>query len=358
MIRVLVAEDSATARQLLVSMLQSDPAVRVVGEARTGAEALALAERLRPDLVTMDVEMPEMDGLEATRLIMGRVPTPIIIVSARANGRAAELSLEATRAGALLVLPKPVAPSAAEFEGQRAQLVAMAKAMAQVKVVRRWERGDAGPRGARAGATEPRPAPAPSSGRAGPPVRLVAVGASTGGPAALRDILAELPAGFPVPIVVVQHIARGFVGALASWLGSATPLAVTVAADGEPARAGTVYLAPDDTHLGVRAGDGGELRLALARTAPVGSFRPSATHLFESAAGCAGAGTLAVILTGMGDDGVAGLRAVHRAGGRILAQDEQSSVIYGMPREAVRAGVVDAVVPLGELPARIAEVVA
>jgi two-component system chemotaxis response regulator CheB len=334
-----------------VSILQSDPEIRVVGEARTGAEAVVLATRLAPDLITMDVEMPELDGLSATQQIMANAPTPIIVVSAQADQRQAELSLEATRAGALLVMSKPTGPGGADFESQRAQLVAMTKAMAQVKVVRRWRSSMNSGELAMLPPTSVRAVGTPSA-------RLVAIAASTGGPAALRDIFAALPAGFPAPILVVQHIAKGFVDALSHWLGGATRLGVVVARDGERARPGTVHIAPDDRHLGVRALGNGTYVIALADAAPVGSFRPSATHLFDSVAAAAGDRVLAAVLTGMGDDGVAGLYAIHTAGGRILAQDEASSVIYGMPREALRAGVVDAVVPLARIAQQLIEAVA
>lgn len=350
MIRVVVAEDSPTARQLLVAMLESDPGVRVVGEAATGRDAVELVERLAPDLVTMDVEMPGLDGLSATREIMVRRPTPIIVVSSQVQERSVALSFEATRAGALLVLPKPVSPADPDFPAQRAQLVAMAKAMAAVKVVRRW--GAAPPASA---VRTPGPVAPPEPLRRR--VRLVAVAASTGGPAALRDVLAALPPRFGAPVVVVQHIATGFVQGLATWLARETGHGVHVAVEGAPLRAGHVYLAPDERHLRVAAPDGLGARLTLADEPAIGGFRPSATPLFESAAAM-GSGLLACILTGMGSDGVAGLHAVRAAGGHVIAQDEPSSVVWGMPREAVRAGVADEVLPLADIGPRIAALVA
>ncbi len=343
MIRVVVAEDSLTVRELLVEILETDPEIRVVGQAKNGAEAVELATRLKPDLVTMDVHMPVMDGFEATKEIMVQVPTPIIIVSSSASQEDVERTFNAMRAGALMVVAKPDNPQSTRFDGRRGELVAMAKAMSQVKVVRRW-------------APQPRPArPAPARRMApGAPVRLVAVAASTGGPAALQRILAALPGDFTAPILVVQHIATGFVAGLADWLSAGCNLRVKVAEDGEPLRARTVYLAPEDRQLGVREDD----RILVADAPPVKGFRPSATFLFQSAARAYGAALAALILTGMGNDGVEGLKAVKAAGGMVLAQDEASSVVYGMPREAVEAGVVDVVLSIGEVGARLTNLVA
>ncbi|MDB4878643.1 MAG: Chemotaxis response regulator protein-glutamate methylesterase CheB, partial [Gemmatimonadetes bacterium] len=330
MIRVLVAEDSATARALLVGMLSAEPDIKVVGEARTGVEAVEMAARLLPDLVTMDVHMPELDGLEATREIMTRSPRPILIVSSEA-GTDIEMSLEATRAGALMAIAKPQGVGAAGHDADRRQLVSMVRALAQVKVVRRHGSGlqpwaDA--------AVRPLPArpPVPRAKQDAPV--LVAIAASTGGPAALRTILSALGADFPLPILVVQHIARGFSAGLAHWLAGDSALRVKLGDANEPALAGTVYIAPDDRHIGVRRDPAGGLRILLDGSTAIGSFRPSATYLFRSCAENVGGGVVAAILTGMGDDGVAGLRDLRAAGGYILAQDEGSSVIYGMPREA------------------------
>ncbi len=358
MIRVLVAEDSPTARALLVAMLDADPEIAVVAQASTGLEAVQLAETVGPDLITMDVHMPELDGLQATERIMLRSPRPIIIVSSQARDADVSLSLDATRAGALLVLPKPEGPGSPRFASDRKQLVSMVKALAGVKVVRRW-RGS-GPLAIEADDAAPRSGQGAFSAQRGARKRvkaaaLVAIGASTGGPAAIKDLLAMLPETFTAPILIVQHIAKGFVHGLATWLGTDCRLSVKVASDGETPTAGKVYIAPDGFHMEVRKTSGDEVRIALTASPPMGTFRPSASKLFSSASSALGERALAVILTGMGDDGVAGLRDVHRARGTVLAQDEKSSVIYGMPREAVRAGVVDEVVSLQNLPGRLVE---
>lgn len=331
MIRVLVAEDSLTVRTLLVEMLGSDPEIVVAGEASDGVQAVEMAERLRPDLITMDIHMPRMDGLTATKEIMIRAPAPIIIVTSMA-AHDVGLSLSATRAGALTVLPAPVDPRADAFEAARARLVATVKAMAAVKVVRRWrERG-------------PAPAPLRPGLRAGGAAELVAVAASTGGPAALQRILMDLPRDFPAPLLIIQHISPGFVEALCAWLAASCALRVKLAEAGETPLPGTAYLAPDGAQLGVERG-----RVQLAPCDREGGHCPSADHLFASVAAAVGPAALGVVLTGMGSDGVDGLRRLRAAGGRVIAQDEESSVVYGMPREAARAGLVDAVLPLPEI---------
>jgi two-component system chemotaxis response regulator CheB len=353
-IRVLVADDSATSRALLVELLSAEPDFRVVGEATNGQQAVEMAERLSPDLITMDVQMPVMDGLEATKQIMRRSPRPIIIVSHAARADDVKLSLDATRAGALMVLPKPDGPLSPRFASDRRQLVSMARAMSQVKVVRRH--------GAEARVVASSPvsrsvfsAPPTAPVRTPRSIRLVAIAASTGGPAAIRTILAELPRLFPVPILIVQHIARGFTSGLAHWLAGDTALDVKVAQLGEPADPGTVYIAPDDRHIGCRLDGADTIRIVLDNEPAVGTFRPSASYLFRSVAESLGANALSVVLTGMGDDGIEGLRAAKAAGGRVIAQDEASSVIFGMPREAARAGVVDLVVGLDSMARRLVE---
>jgi two-component system chemotaxis response regulator CheB len=344
MIRVLIADDSPTARALLGAILASDPEIQIVGEARNGAEAVELTQSLRPNLVTMDIAMPQLDGFEATKEIMITAPTPIVIVTASSALRDVENSMHALRVGALAIMPKPPGPESPAFDAATRELIANVKAMAQVKVVRHWRLPDEAAR-----AAPPRPPVARTAG----PVRAVAVATSTGGPAALHRLLAELPGDFAAPLLVVQHITRGFTAGLAEWLNKVSDLHVKLAEAGEALRPHTVYVAPDNRHLGVAGGS-----TVLLSDAPlVGGFRPSGTFLFESAARAFGPALVAVILTGMGDDGVAGLRAVRQAGGRVLAQDEGSCVIFGMPGAAVAAGVTDAVLPLDAIPARLVELI-
>jgi two-component system chemotaxis response regulator CheB len=332
MIRVLIADDMQASRVLLESIFRGDPEFAVAGHAADGAQAVELVKSLRPDLVTMDVEMPVLDGFQATLRIMSEVPTPIVVVSGH-DVKAVGFALNAMKAGALAVVEKPGPPTAAEFESQVRHLLTMSRAMAGVKLL---------PRVAAPGRAAARPA-APAARRPSR-ARVVAVAASTGGPPALSRIFSELPADFRVPILVVQHIAEGFADGLALWLAASSRLRVKVAEDGEPLAPGAVYLAPDRCHLGVR-GDAVE----LSRAPPVEGFKPSGTHLFESVARSFGAATLALILSGMGRDGVKGLAAVRAAGGTVVAQDRESSVIFGMNGEAVLAGLTDEVLPLDAL---------
>jgi two-component system chemotaxis response regulator CheB len=337
MIRVLVAEDSATVRELLVQILCGDPEMEVIGEAKNGVEAVAMTKRLRPDVVTMDIRMPLLDGFEATKQIMVEVPTPIVIVSASVEPRDVEVSMHALRVGALAAIGKPEGPASGDFAEAARRFLNTVKAMAQVRVVRRW------------GDRKAPPPPAAVRPELSRRARLVAIAASTGGPAALAQVLSQLPGDFPAPVLVVQHISLGFLAGFASWLNTHVSLRVKVAESGEPPAAHTIYLPPDDRHLGLAARN----VLLLSDAAPVGGFRPSASFLFESTARAYGAATLAVVLTGMGQDGLDGLRVVHQAGGQVLAQDEETSVVFGMPGAAVRAGLADAVVPIKEIAPRI-----
>jgi two-component system chemotaxis response regulator CheB len=338
MIRVLIAEDSLTTRALLLEILTSDPEICVIGQAKNGAEAVAMTRSLRPDLVTMDIHMPEMDGLEATKEIMITAPTPIVIITGSSGAAGVEGSMHALRAGALDVLLKPPGPGLAAFDESARHLIATVKAMSHVKVVRHWRTGS-------------RPAPAPRPPRNDHPI--VAIAASTGGPVALQRLLRDLPGEFPAPLLVVQHISPGFIAGLVAWLNTVCDLHVKVAEAGEVLQPHTVYLAPDDFHLGVTR----LATVALSDVPPVGGFRPSGTFLFESVGRAFGPAAVGIILTGMGEDGVAGLRTLRQAGGRVIAQDEKSSVVFGMPGAAIAAGLADHVLSLDSMATRLVEMI-
>jgi len=332
--RVLVVDDSASARRLLTVILERDPDITVAGEATNGVEAIRLTAQLRPDLITMDAQMPEMDGFEATRRIMREMPCPIVMVSAVHSPSEVAWSFKALEAGALTVLAKPDGPRSPLFEAQAAALVTSVKELANVRVVTRREPKPQVTR------LQPRAPVAPTD------IRLVAIGASTGGPAALAKILAALDPRFPVPIVIVQHIGGGFDTGLVDWLKRVSGPSVALATHGAAMRPAHVYVSPTDRHLGVSASG----QVLLDDGPPIRGHRPSATHLFSSAARAYGAHCLGLILTGIGNDGCDGLKALKQAGGLVLAQDRESSVVYGMPKAAVDAGLADRVVSLDEVP--------
>jgi two-component system chemotaxis response regulator CheB len=334
MIRVLVAEGSVVDREHFVTTLASDPGMVVIGEATCCADAVKLARELRPDIIAMGMHLPKRGAFEATKDIMVEAPTPIVIISDDTDAGQVEMSILALRAGALAVVPKLSTAKTPNKKANDNRLVSAVRAMSQVKVVRLWRMR---PAGSAALVTVPKtemPAEVPS--------RIVAIAASTGGPAALQQILSNLPADFRVPILVVQHIGTGFVGGLANWLNGACSLKVKVAGDGEKLLPRTVYIAPDDRHLGVHD----RSSILLSATDPIGGFRPSATFLYQSVAKAFGPAAIHLILTGMGRDGVAGLKVARGLGGRIIAQDQASSVVFGMPGEAIHAGVTDSVMPL------------
>jgi two-component system, chemotaxis family, protein-glutamate methylesterase/glutaminase len=339
-LKVLVVDDSAVSRRLLATVLDGDPELQVVGEARDGREAMRMAEQLRPDVITMDIHMPDMDGFETTRRIMESSPRPIVIVSADYDPQDVARSFHALEAGALTVLPKPHGAGTETFSDRAAELIEVVKLMAGVNVFRRHARP-----GRKGGMLYPAP-----SLNGAPPAEIVAIGASTGGPAALATLLQGLPPDLGVPVLIAQHLARGFDSGLAEWLDTVTDLDVRLAMAGEPLHAGTVLVAPHGSHLGVtRSG-----RATLSFSEPLGGHRPSVSYLFSSVARAYGASALGVILTGMGEDGVAGLIELKGAGGRVLGQDRASCVVYGMPRAALRAGVVDQELPPATLAAAIA----
>jgi two-component system chemotaxis response regulator CheB len=363
MIRVLVADDSRAFRAILRTILGRSPEIEVVGEAQDGHEAVSQVLALRPDVVTMDVRMPGKDGLEALEEIMRRRPTPVVVVSAEAGPEKQEVSFRALELGAVEVLAKPRADVRGRFEREAEEIRMAVRAVAGLKLVTRHKRNPRAP-------APPPPAPDPEriqtltgswvlkprEPAAGgtvlplPPTapRVLGIAASTGGPAALARIIHELPPGYPIPILVVQHIAEGFEGGLVHWLSGETPLTVKLAEDGEPLRGGTVYIAPSGSHLGA-AGSA----VQLLKGDPVRGFRPSGTVLFRALAHEYGRGAAGLILSGMGDDGAEGMKLLRDKGAWTGAQGPQSCVVYGMPRVAAEKGGVGMTMELDEIPAAL-----
>jgi two-component system chemotaxis response regulator CheB len=344
-VRVLVIEDSATVRGRICEVIASDPALEVVGEASDGKRGIELCKDLRPDVVTMDMMLPVMTGLAATEYIMAYCPTPILVVSSSFNRGELFRTYEALAAGAVDVLEKP---SGEEPEGVwEAKLLSALKLVARIRVITH-------PRLRIGAAARGRSEPTP--GRFGLDRRglcsLVAIGTSTGGPSALVEILRGLPREFAIPVVVVLHIGEPFGASFAEWLDTQSERRVAYARDGEPLGSlrGRVALAPPGKHLVVRGA-----RLWLTDDAERHSCRPSVDVLFESLAREGAGETAACLLTGMGRDGAAGLLAIRRAGGFTIAQDEQSSVVYGMPREAAMLDAAERILPLRDIAPTLAQ---
>lgn len=316
-LRVLIAEDSAVQRELLVAVLEAAGGFDIVSTVTNGRDAVAAAERVKPDIILMDCHMPELNGIEATRLIMERHPIPIVIVSATLQPDDVMTTFDAMKCGALAVLVKPVARGDPENEQLASRLVRTLRLMAEVKVVRRW----------RPAGTERRRVIRPPRA-----AKVVAIAGSTGAPGIIADILAGVGPNLRCPILIVQHLTPGFDAGYAMWLNQKGGPKVELARHRSLARPGMAYVAPDGAHLGI---DGGG-RLLLAQDEPEGGFRPSANYLFRSVARAAGPSAVGILLTGMGRDGAAGLLALKQAGGITVVQNEETSTIFGMPGEAVR----------------------
>jgi len=330
-IKVLVVEDSPVVREFLVFILGSDPDMRVVGTARDGEEALDAVRHMRPDVITMDIHMPKLNGLEATRRIMETDPTPIVIVSGSDNAQEVVTTFDAMEAGALAVLRRPTGPGHPDHEAMARELLQTVKLMAEVKVVRRWpKRSTPAPRAVEMGLAQ-----APAK------LRIVAIGASTGGPPVLQTILAALPKTFPVPVVIVQHMAAGFSQGFMEWLAQSSALPLHLATHGELMLPGHVYLAPDEVQMKVARHE----RIMLTRDEPENGLRPSVSCLFRSVAEVYGCDAVAGLLTGMGRDGAEELRLLKEKGAITFAQDKDSSVVHGMPGEAIRLDAAMLVLP-------------
>jgi two-component system chemotaxis response regulator CheB len=339
-IRVLIVDDSSLMRTILSTMLDGVPDIQVVGQAADGHDAVRMTLRLQPDLIMMDIRMPRMDGIEATRHIMSVRPTPIVVVASGVTGDD-DIAFNAIEAGALTVVEKPRALGTQDFEAARDQLIKTIRTMAGVTVVRRRHKLH-GPDGIG-------PMTAMLYAFINRSIRVIAVGASTGGPPVLNQIFSGLSGDFSIPIVVVQHIMPAFVQGLTEWLSTKGNLVVSVAKDGERIAPGKVLVAPGDAHLVVTSG--GIVRLETS--APIQGQRPSATRLFESVASTFGSDAVGIILTGMGEDGVSGLEVLSRAGAHIIAQDETSSAVFGMPKVAIERGIVDEVLTPEQISVRL-----
>jgi two-component system, chemotaxis family, protein-glutamate methylesterase/glutaminase len=328
-IKVLVADDSQVTRMLLVHLLNADPQIEVVGTVTDGQAALDFlhSATVRPDVVLMDIHMPHMDGFEATRHIMETSPLPIVICTATSDPHELAVTFRSMEAGALACVEKPVAATDVDFERRASNLLQTVRLMSEVKVVRRWPR----PRAVTSAASK---VSAPLRARSSSAISVIGIGASTGGPPVLQTILSGLPKDFPIPLLIVQHIAAGFLPGMVEWLNQTTGLRVHIAAHGATPLPGHAYIAPDDFHMGILPSG----RIALARDVHESGLRPAVSYLFRSIAENCGAHATGVLLTGMGKDGAAELKLMRDRGAFTIAQDRESSVVHGMPGEAIDLG--------------------
>lgn len=342
-IRVLVIDDSAFTRRTLIRMLESSPLIEVVGWARDGEEALRKALEIEVDLITLDLEMPRMDGFTFLRILMAKKPTPVMVISGRSGDQELFRALDL---GAVDFVAKPSLHASPELEGIEQELIRKVHAIRQLRIEKVRDRLVA-------------PLPVRATGPVGMPHRLpvggggvVAVGSSTGGPAALMRILGSFADPPDARFIVSQHMPKGFTQSFAARLDRLTCFRVREARSGSPLERGTVLIAPGGTHLEFEA-RGGEVR---ARVLPAGredKYAPAVDRMFTSASKHFGQELLAIVLTGMGDDGRLGALAVKQAGGRVVVESEETAVIFGMPHQVIRAGAADAVLPLEQIPAAI-----
>jgi two-component system chemotaxis response regulator CheB len=349
-IRVMIVEDSHVAREFLQYVIGQDSRLEIAATVSSAEQALELLHHAAPDVITMDIRLPGMNGLEATQRIMTQRPTPIVVVAASVESEDLSISMNALRAGALAVVEKPIGLSAAGFAALANRLCSQLVLMSQVKVVR--QRAGRGVDFASA-ASQPSHAGSRQIFRGKRSFRIVGIVTSTGGPAAIQKLIGGLEPSFPLPIVLVQHIAPAFLDGFASWLASVSPLPVQIARQGERPRPGTIAVAPGERHLRLERG---AFQLDVGR--PVSFQCPSGSVLLGSLARDFGAQAIGIVLTGMGDDGAVGLKEIRDAGGYTLAEDESTSIVYGMPAAAMRLDAVCESLPLPKIGPRLRELVA
>lgn len=326
MIKVLVVDDSPVVRDLLKHILTLENEMVVIGEAKDGQEAVEFVERNKPDVITMDINMPRLNGFDATRQIMQKNPVPIVIVTASWDPSDLNKAWQAMEAGAVAAVEKPRYSTEENYRNNSKNIVDTVRLMSQVKVVRRWPKRKVAVTEVSADRTESR--------LSAPRYEIVAIGASTGGPPVIKELLETLPENFSAPIAIVQHIARNFTAGLVEWLDRSTALKVRVAKNREILEAGTVYVAPDGLQMKVDLSS----HIILTDDPPENGLKPSVSYLFRSIAEIFGKKAVGILLTGMGKDGASELRTLKDKGAITIAQDKETSVIHGMPGEAIKIG--------------------
>jgi two-component system, chemotaxis family, protein-glutamate methylesterase/glutaminase len=347
-IRVLVVDDSAFMCKVLQEIINSDPQLEVVGQGRDGRDGVALAESLRPDVITMDINMPHVDGLQATELIMTQHPRPIVIVSSESREGAAS-TLKALELGAIDFVPKPTSGIDLDMKSVREELTRKLKLASKVRVVRTATRSRIPMAAPPASSASDFSGAAASAVQNGGKIPMVVIAASTGGPAAVMRVVSGLPKDLPAAVFLVLHMPAAFTKQFVLQLAEITSLPVKEAENNETPLPGTIYLCPGSHHL--RLSFGG--KISLDSGPRIEGYRPCADVALETIAAFTRALTVGVVLTGMGNDAAKGAKMVKAAGGYVLAQDEATSVIFGMPAEAIQAGAVDEVLPLDGISAAI-----
>ncbi len=332
MIKVLIVDDSLVVRKMLAHVLEQDPEIEIIGFAHDGLEGIEKIKTLKPDIVTMDVCMPVLDGIKAVEEIMGNNPLPILIVTSSSFlSEGKHLIYKALEAGALDIVKKP---DIREWDnpGEEVQkLIRKVKLLSKVRVIRHIK-----------GSLKSEPETNIPLPKAMKSMKVVAIVSSTGGPKSLGKVLSQLPKDFPAPVLIVQHIADGFIQGLADWFDSECNMKVVVAEKNEKIKPGIIYLAPTGKHMKVNHHG----RIQFSNEAPINGLRPAGDYLLETVASAFRTNVIAVILTGMGDDGTRGIVRVKHFGGKTIAQDEETSVVYGMPKTAFETGKIDKVLPL------------
>ncbi len=336
-ISVLVVDDSSFIREAITTLLSMDDGINVSGEAANGQEALDKVLELKPDLVTMDIVMPVMDGLEAIERIMHSNAVPILVLTSKDD---AHTAFTAISKGALEVLPKP------ELDLKNAgEFISKVKLLSNVKVIShisgRLSRGSVAKELPRQNINKHRNQ------------RIVAVAASTGGPNALSDLFSKLPGDFPYPIVVAQHIHEEFIPGMVEWLDEVSTLTVKESAQGDRIQPGFIYISPAEKHMEIDL----ETRVSLVDRGRTDIYFPSCNRLLSSVARAYGKSVIGIVLSGMGDDGVLGIEEIKKKGGMTIAQDEKSSIVFGMPKEAIKTGCIDKVLPLGKISSEIVKLI-
>ncbi len=333
MIRVLIVDDSPVIREVISQILQKDPEISVIGAIGNGEDGVKAAVEMSPDLITMDINLPGINGLEATRRIMNLKPVPIIIVSSTVDNYNISTSFQAIEAGALAVMRTPPGLLNPTFENYVQELINTVKLYSEIKVVKR--------RFIKYNVSSPVAEPYSTTDVKMMDVEIVVIGASTGGPPVVATILTILGPNLSVPVLITQHMSPGFITGYAEWLSNSSSVCVRVPEDNEVLIPGIVYVAPDNVHMGVKE----KGRIHLSNEDPIKSLRPSVGYLFRTVAETYGKKALAVILTGMGDDGASEMGLIRKKGGITIAQDAESSIVNGMPGSAISLGSVKYILP-------------